>query len=92
MGLHFRSIHRQRAELRDARFTGNLHHLHEQRLEGRQVVLAKLSDRSVRREIPAANTRYATSSSNVRAMRRDEKVPVAYAYSSTVTIIWGSNG
>ena len=43
-------------------------------------------------KLPAANPRYATSSSRFRAIRRDENVPVAYAYHSTVTIICGSNG
>ena len=51
IGLHLRPIHRQRPELDDARFAGDRHDLHEQRLERRQVLLPKLRDRSVRRKI-----------------------------------------
>jgi hypothetical protein len=78
VGLHLGASDRQRAELHDAGFAGHPHDLHEQRLEGRQW--------------PAANMRYATSSSSFRAIRRDENVPVASAYTSTVTILCGSNG
>jgi hypothetical protein len=50
-GLHLRAIDRQRPEPDDPRFAGDSHRLHEQRLKRRQVLLPKLGDRPVRREI-----------------------------------------
>lgn len=51
VGLHLGAIDRQHAELHDARFAGNPHDLHEQRLEGGQALLPKLGDRSVHRKV-----------------------------------------
>ena len=50
-------IDRQGPHLDEARFPGDLHHVHEQRVERRPVLLPKLGNRSVAGKSPAANTR-----------------------------------
>ena len=50
-GFHLRPIHGQRPDLDDAGFASDRHHLPEQRLERRQVLLPKLRDRAVGRKI-----------------------------------------
>ena len=83
--MHLRAVHGDDADADKPGLWAQPQHLAEQLGQRGLVALAKARDRRL-----AQITRVATSSTQRRSIRRDERSPTQYAYSNNATIICGS--
>src|SRR3954452_2705201 len=88
--MHLRAVDRDHPDLDQPDLRAQRQHLPEQVREGALMPDTEARDCGVIGDPVAAITRNATSCSQWRSIRRDERSPIAYAYSNNATIIAGS--